>query len=171
MTGDQARPAIRNFAFHEDLVRVVPLEGRPWFVAPDVCRVLDLKNVTRSLGRLPKHAVALHSVKGDGGDRRVNIVSEGGLYRLVFTSRVPKAEEIDKPCKECGGLGFKNRIGLFELLVVDDKIREILIKQPKLDLLTKAARLAGMRPLQEEGLLLVAKGITSLPELQRVLKE
>jgi type II secretory ATPase GspE/PulE/Tfp pilus assembly ATPase PilB-like protein len=85
--------------------------------------------------------------------------------------RVPKAEEIDKPCKECGGLGFKGRTGVFELLVVDDKCREILVKQPKLDLLTKAARLAGMRPFQEEGLLLVAKGVTSLAELQRVLKE
>jgi type II secretory ATPase GspE/PulE/Tfp pilus assembly ATPase PilB-like protein len=85
--------------------------------------------------------------------------------------RVPKPEEIEKPCKECGGLGFKGRTGVFELLVVDDKIREILIKQPNLDLLRKAARLAGMRPFQEEGLLLVAKGVTSLAELQRVLKE
>lgn len=85
--------------------------------------------------------------------------------------RVPKPEEIEKPCKECGGLGFKGRTGLFELLVVDDQIREILLKQPKLELLRKAARLAGMRTFQEEGLLLVAKGVTSLAELQRVLKE
>jgi type II secretory ATPase GspE/PulE/Tfp pilus assembly ATPase PilB-like protein len=85
--------------------------------------------------------------------------------------RVPKPEEIEKPCKECNGLGFKGRTGVFELLEVDDKVREVLTKQPKLDLLTKAARLAGMRTLQEEGLLLVAKGVTSLAELQRVLKE
>jgi type II secretory ATPase GspE/PulE/Tfp pilus assembly ATPase PilB-like protein len=85
--------------------------------------------------------------------------------------RVPKPEEVDKPCKECAGMGFKGRVGLFELLVVDDKIREILVKQPKIDLLRKAARMAGMRPFQEEGLLLVAKGVTSLAELQRVLKE
>jgi type II secretory ATPase GspE/PulE/Tfp pilus assembly ATPase PilB-like protein len=85
--------------------------------------------------------------------------------------RVPKPEEIDKPCKECGGLGFRGRTGLFELLEVDDRIREILVKQPKLDLVRKAARLAGMRPFQEEGLLLVAKGVTSLAELQRVLTE
>jgi type II secretory ATPase GspE/PulE/Tfp pilus assembly ATPase PilB-like protein len=54
---------------------------------------------------------------------------------------------------------------------VDDKVREILLKQPQLDLLRKAARAAGMRTFQEEGLLLVAKGVTSLAELQRVLKE
>ena len=72
---------------------------------------------------------------------------------------------------ECGGIGYKGRTGLFELLVVDDQIREILLKQPQLDLLRKAARAAGMRSFQEEGILLVAKGVTSLAELQRVLKE
>ena len=85
--------------------------------------------------------------------------------------RVPKPEEIERPCPECGNIGFKGRTGLFELLVVDDKVREILAKQPQLELLRKAARMAGMRTLQEEGLLLVAKGVTSLAELQRVLKE
>lgn len=84
--------------------------------------------------------------------------------------RVPKDEEIEKPCKTCAGIGFKGRTGLFELLEVDDQFREKLLKQPKIDILRKAARVAGMRTLQEEGILLVAKGVTSLPELSRVLK-
>ena len=85
--------------------------------------------------------------------------------------RSPKPEEIEKPCKECGGIGFKGRTALYELLEVDDKMREVLLKKPQLDLAKKVARAAGMRPFQEEGLLLVAKGVTSLAELQRVLKE
>ena len=85
--------------------------------------------------------------------------------------RVPKPEEIEKPCKECGGLGFRGRTGIFEQLEVDDQIREVLLKKPQMELMRKAARAAGMRPFQEEGLLLVAKGVTSLAELQRVLKE
>jgi type II secretory ATPase GspE/PulE/Tfp pilus assembly ATPase PilB-like protein len=85
--------------------------------------------------------------------------------------RTPKPEEADKPCKVCGGIGYIGRTGLFELLVVNDQIREILIKQPNLDLLRKAARAAGMRSFQEEGVLLIAKGVTSLAELQRVLKQ
>ena len=60
---------------------------------------------------------------------------------------------------------------MFEVLPVNDKVREVLIKQPKLELLRKAGKLAGMRTLQEEGILLVAKGETSLPELMRVLKQ
>ncbi|HVT26668.1 MAG TPA: ATPase, T2SS/T4P/T4SS family [Lacipirellulaceae bacterium] len=85
--------------------------------------------------------------------------------------RSPKPEEIEKPCKVCGGLGFKDRTAIFELFEVDDQTREILLKKPQLDLVKKSARAAGMRPFQEEGLLLVAKGVTSLAELQRVLKE
>jgi len=85
--------------------------------------------------------------------------------------RPPKPEEIDKPCRTCQGLGYKGRTGIFELLVVNDQIREILLKQPKVDLLKKAARASHQRLLQEEGILLVAKGTTSIPELMRVLKQ
>lgn len=85
--------------------------------------------------------------------------------------RPPKGDEIEKPCKACQGLGYLGRTGLFELLVVNDKIREILIKQPKLPLLKEAARASRQRSLQEEGVLLVAQGTTSLQELTRVLKQ
>ncbi|MEX2315715.1 MAG: ATPase, T2SS/T4P/T4SS family [Pirellulales bacterium] len=85
--------------------------------------------------------------------------------------RVPKPEEIEKPCKQCNGIGFVGRVGVFELLAVDDKVREVLARAPQLELLRKAARAAGMRTFQEEGLLLVAKGVTSIPELQRILKQ
>jgi type II secretory ATPase GspE/PulE/Tfp pilus assembly ATPase PilB-like protein len=85
--------------------------------------------------------------------------------------RPPKPDEIDKPCKTCQALGYMGRTGLFELLVVNDQMREILLKQPKLELLKQAARVAHQRSLQEEGVLLVAQGTTSLQELQRVLQQ
>jgi type II secretory ATPase GspE/PulE/Tfp pilus assembly ATPase PilB-like protein len=91
--------------------------------------------------------------------------------RVPHLFREPTAEERQTPCETCRGIGYFGRTGLFELLVVDDKVREVLIKQPKLDLLKKVARAAGMRNLQEEGILLVAKGVTSVPELMRVLKQ
>jgi type II secretory ATPase GspE/PulE/Tfp pilus assembly ATPase PilB-like protein len=87
--------------------------------------------------------------------------------------RPPKPEEIEEQkqaCQTCQGIGYVGRTGIFELLVVTDQMREILAKQPSLELLRKAARADGQRSLQEEGILLVAKGVTSLQELQRVLK-
>ena len=66
-----------------------------------------------------------------------------------------------------GGLQGPHR-GL-RLLSFDDNLRQALAKTPKLDALRQAARAAGMRNLQEEALLLVAKGVTSLQELSRAL--
>jgi type II secretory ATPase GspE/PulE/Tfp pilus assembly ATPase PilB-like protein len=85
--------------------------------------------------------------------------------------RPPKPEEIEKPCRTCQALGYRGRTGVFELLVINDQMREILVKQPKVELLKKAARASHQRLLQEEGILLVAKGVTSIPELMRVLKQ
>ena len=70
----------------------------------------------------------------------------------------------------CHGIGYRGRTGIFELLDVDDQLREALVKEPKLDTLRRIAKASGHRSLQEEGILLVAQGSTSLTELQRVLK-
>ncbi len=71
---------------------------------------------------------------------------------------------------QCGGIGYRDRTGIFELLEITDQIREALVKQPKLEVLRNIARAGGHRGLQEEGIVLVAQGATSLTELQRVLK-
>jgi type II secretory ATPase GspE/PulE/Tfp pilus assembly ATPase PilB-like protein len=84
--------------------------------------------------------------------------------------RPPTQADPKKPCPNCQGIGYKGRTGLFELLVVDDAVREVIMKSPKLDLVRAAARRGGMKTYQEEGLVLVVKGTTSLSELQRVLK-
>ncbi|MCA9186089.1 MAG: Flp pilus assembly complex ATPase component TadA [Planctomycetales bacterium] len=80
-------------------------------------------------------------------------------------------EQPEKECKVCGGIGYRGRTAIFELLKVDDKLREALLATPKLDVLRKVARQSGNRNLQEEGIVLVVRGITSLAELTRVLKQ
>lgn len=74
-------------------------------------------------------------------------------------------------CPACRGLGYKGRTGIFEILTLDDKLRQAVLKQANLETIKKLSRAAGNRTLQEEGILLVALGTTSLTELQRVLKQ
>jgi type II secretory ATPase GspE/PulE/Tfp pilus assembly ATPase PilB-like protein len=74
-------------------------------------------------------------------------------------------------CPNCRGLGYKGRTAIFEILVFDDKLKQALLKAPNAEAIKKLARAAGHRTLQEEGVLLVALGTTSLAELQRVLKQ
>jgi type II secretory ATPase GspE/PulE/Tfp pilus assembly ATPase PilB-like protein len=85
--------------------------------------------------------------------------------------RPPNPGEEEAICEKCGGIGYYGRIALYELLTVDSGIRQTLVEQPKLEALRKAARTAGHRTLQDEGIALVARGTTSLAELQRVLKQ
>ena len=100
-----------------------------------------------------------------------------GRVQVLFREYQPPPPGQKRPkgepeiCPDCGGLGYKGRIAIYEVMKVDDGIRQALIRQPQLETIRKAARQAGNRTMQEEGILLVARGITSLTELQRVLKQ
>ena len=72
-------------------IRVVERDNEPWFVATDVCRCLDLEQVTRAVSRLRDTQRGVTSIKGKAGLREMNIVSESGLYALIFTSRKKEA--------------------------------------------------------------------------------
>jgi type II secretory ATPase GspE/PulE/Tfp pilus assembly ATPase PilB-like protein len=91
--------------------------------------------------------------------------------RVEQLFRPPDPAEQDKVCPQCNGIGYFGRTAIFELLKVDPKLRKALETQPKLDILRQVAREAGNRTLQQEGIVLVAQGITSVQELSRVLKQ
>jgi type II secretory ATPase GspE/PulE/Tfp pilus assembly ATPase PilB-like protein len=99
-----------------------------------------------------------------------------GKVQALYRPPTPPPPDSDaakhyKPCEDCMAIGYRGRTAIFELAMVDDRMRQILAKQPKLDLLRDASKKAGNRNLQEEGVLLVARGIASVPELVRVLKQ
>lgn len=74
-------------------VRTVLRDGEPWFVAADVCRALELGQVTNTIRRLDEDEKALISIKGiSRGNDQVSIVNEPGLYSLVLGSRKPEAK-------------------------------------------------------------------------------
>lgn len=80
-------------------------------------------------------------------------------------------------CPACGGTGYRGVTGLVEVLFMNDAMRAALANLPKVEpakhveYLRQAAQKAGMRTLQEEGIMLLAQGIISLPELKRALTE
>jgi type II secretory ATPase GspE/PulE/Tfp pilus assembly ATPase PilB-like protein len=102
-----------------------------------------------------------------------------GRVQVLYREKQPPPPGQEPPrrrgepliCPNCNGLGYRGRTAIFELLVVDDNLRQALAGQPKLEQIKQLARQAGNRTLQEEGILLVALGTTSLAELQRVLKQ
>jgi len=144
----------------EALLRVLALGAAPGEFAKLPVGVIS-QRLVRKLCKECKEAYApTPQVLGQLG------IPEGRVKAFYRPPQQP--EEV---CEHCGGIGYHGRTAIFELLPVGDNVRKVLATAPKLDLLRQAARKDGMRSLQEEGILLVAKGVTSLPELMRVLKQ
>jgi type IV pilus assembly protein PilB len=72
-------------------------------------------------------------------------------------------------CERCGGTGYRGRIGVYEMMVVTDDIREIVLKQASVDEVRETAKEIGMIPLREDGLLKAAQGITAIEEVLRTV--
>ena len=70
-------------------------------------------------------------------------------------------------CDKCNNTGFKGRMALFEILVMDDKIRELVMQQVSTTVIRDAARRRGMRTLRESGLLAIYEGQTTIDEVVR----
>ena len=73
-----------------------------------------------------------------------------------------------KGCKECNHTGFSGRAGIYELLVVDDTVRQLILTKATSQTIRESARKKGMTTLREDGWKKVAKGITTVEEVLRV---
>jgi len=73
-------------------------------------------------------------------------------------------------CEACQGTGYLGRIGVFELLEMNDTLRDLIRGTPSVQLIKAEARKNGLITLQEDGLSKVSRGITSVKELIRVTK-
>ena len=71
-------------------------------------------------------------------------------------------------CEKCRQTGYKGRLGVYELLVLNDDLRDLVTRNPGLTELRRAARDMGMRTLRDDGLAKVADGQTTVDEIMRV---
>ena len=92
--GDQpAAPSTAvEFSFKGSTVRTVSHAGGTWFVAADVCAVLEHTDPSAALLRLDKDEKGATIVRTLGGNQKMNVVTESGLYHLVLTSRKLEAK-------------------------------------------------------------------------------
>jgi len=70
-------------------------------------------------------------------------------------------------CDHCNKSGYKGRMAIFEILMMDDDLRELVMKQASTNVLRAAARKRGMRSLRECGLMAIYEGQTTIDEVVR----
>jgi prophage antirepressor-like protein len=90
---------VRTFNGHE--VRVVVKNGREWFLAQDVEKILEIQKSGHTYDDFPEketewYSIPVRSENGVVQNREVRFVSESGLYRLIFKSRKPEAEKFQE---------------------------------------------------------------------------
>ena len=87
---------IETFDFEEHPVRLVEMDGDPWFVAADVARVLEYEHTPHATRLLDDDEKGVHIVHTLGGDQEMTVINESGLYHLVIVSRKPEAKKFRK---------------------------------------------------------------------------
>lgn len=93
---EQQRQNIKSFDYNGQEVRTVEMNGQPWFVAADVCMVLEIGNPSQAASRLDDDEKGIISNDTPGGKQKMTIVSESGLYSLILGSRKPEAKQFKR---------------------------------------------------------------------------
>jgi general secretion pathway protein E len=87
----------------------------------------------------------------------------------------PEGEYIDvyrgAGCDQCNGRGYTSRVGIFEMMDVNEEIRRLIMNNTDAGVLTQAARRNGMRSLREDGWWKIREGVTTVEEVMRVTQE
>lgn len=103
--------------------------------------------------------------------------SESDILRIIMRHH-PKPQELPDSvmlykavgCSVCGGTGYKGRQGIFEAILMDDAVEEVVIRDPREHAILEAAKPQGIPSMVEDGAERVLAGITSFEELERVVE-
>jgi type IV pilus assembly protein PilB len=93
--------------------------------------------------------------------------TETQLMELGLTPADVKGKNFyyGRGCSKCNNTGYRGRVGIFEIMVLNDEIRELIMNQASTNLLRAASLKAGMRLLRENGLTAIYDGITTVEEV------
>ncbi|MEH1777699.1 MAG: Bro-N domain-containing protein [Nostoc sp.] len=143
--------SVFNFESHE--VRFVGTADNPWWVAADICKVLELENTSKACSQLDDDQKAITSSNTLGGSQKMLCVNESGLYALIMGSRKPQARAFQKwitsdvipAIRKTGTYSTKPANSL--TLIDTSKLNALVDKESKLQDEVKAleTRLASLR--------------------------
>lgn len=80
------------FTYGDSSLRVIEIDSQPWFVAKDVCGILELAHTHSSLRLLDEDEKGVHTMHTPSGNQEMTVISEPGLYSLILRSRKPEAK-------------------------------------------------------------------------------
>jgi len=127
----------RIFNFGDRNVGVVDIDGKSWFVAKDICRILGIKNTSDAVKVLDQDEKGIEKIYTPGGNQKITIVSESGLYYLISRSAKPNAKDFSRWLRktvlpELNKNGFYAENGMSEIQMIHKMSGEMIKQQEKL---------------------------------------
>lgn len=145
--------------------RLLDMGAQPFLVAA----TLNLIIAQRLVRRVCLECIV--SYKPDAATLE-GIKSQFRILGLEGEAHLPKILYRGEGCVSCNHIGYRGRIGVYEFLQVTDKIRALIVSSEfNLDSLDKLARREGMISMFEDGLRKAERGITTIEEVLRVIRE
>jgi type II secretory ATPase GspE/PulE/Tfp pilus assembly ATPase PilB-like protein len=97
--------------------------------------------------------------------------SEVQPLRRRFGDKLPAALHKGRGCRRCQGTGYRGRIGIFEMMVVTDEIRSLILRNASAGDLRRVSARQGMTNLRDDGFRHLSEGRTTIEEVLRVTKD
>jgi len=148
--------------------RLIDMGVRPFLISPTLSLAIS-QRLVRVLCPFCKQ-----KVKAGGEEKRYILRSIKNLpEKLKNKLNIKEPFHVFKPkgCKKCNFKGYSGRVGLFEMIEMTDSLSEIIIRKPTERDILHEGRTQGMITMEEDGVLKILQGITSLDEVMRVTEE
>ena len=120
-----------TITFNENNIRVVGSYDEPWFVAKDICQILDIKDNRSALRIIPDKWKDEQILPSLGGKQITSIINEAGLYKLIMRSNKPIAEKFQEAvCEDI--LPSLRKKGEYKIQNIMDKYEQLEEEKKKI---------------------------------------
>lgn len=176
MTGHLVLSSVHTNDASTAIPRLIDMDVEPFLVASSVNLII----AQRLVRKICKHCIISKQVKIEDiiksdtkvkrGDEPTLTISED-LIRKHFPDKSTIRVYEGKGCEVCHSSGYSGRIGIFEVLIVDEGIKDLITNKADAEKIEEYAKSNGMETMFDDGLEKVKQGLTSLEEIMRVAKE
>lgn len=176
MTGHLVLSTVHTNDAATAIPRLIDMEVEPFLVSSSVNIII----AQRLLRKNCRNCIVSKQIKvSDIEKKDVKLKrgesAKGFLSTELLEKHFPGKEEIrvyeGKGCEVCHHSGYVGRIGIYEVLIITDEIRELITSREDASKIKELAMEQGMRTMFDDGLEKVKQGVTSMSELLRVAKE
>ncbi len=147
--------------------RLISLGANPANIAP----AINMAVAQRLVRRACKHCSFWRSPRKEEAEKIKNALCDIA-DRFAINIKSPELKIVEpEGCKFCNFSGYKGRVGIFEAILINEEIENLILKSPSIPEIKKTASKNGMISMYQDGFLKIIQGITTIEEVERMASE